>query len=111
MKHVISGADADFVRSFTNTEELAEMIPAKVTPYLTAAQDEREWQKQEIETLGKFSERGSIKRIATNIPMPILAAIQQIDPDFGRGRGVGREKFLRWLKEHPEWDATGKVGR
>jgi len=111
MKHLISAADSGFIASFTNSEELQEMVPEKITPYLEEAQSEREWQKSEIETLAKWNKRTTMKRVATNIPMPILGAIQQIDPDFGRGRGLGREKFMRWLKEYPEWDATGKVGR
>jgi predicted fused transcriptional regulator/phosphomethylpyrimidine kinase len=97
MKHVIP-LESAFITSFTNSEELQEMIPEKITPYLAEAQQEREWQRQEIEVLGRIQKRtGCMKRIAT--------------PEFGRGRGLGREKFFRWLKEHPEWDATGKVGR
>jgi hypothetical protein len=49
-----------------------------------------------------------MKRIAAGVPMPVIAAIQQIDPDFGRGRGRGREMFYRWLDGKP-WDVRGKV--
>jgi hypothetical protein len=110
MKHLIP--HSQFVYDISNTEEINSRLPDnRIVDMTKAAAQERDYQK-EMQFLDHMHTRGVFaKRIETNIPAPILGAIAQIDPEFGRGRGIGREKFMRWLKEHPEWDATGKVGR
>jgi hypothetical protein len=104
--------DSPFLDAISDTEEINKRLPDdRIVDMARAAAEERQYQKemQFLDTM--HQNKVFAKRIATNIPAAVLGAMAQIDPEFGRGRGIGRERFLRWLKEHPEWDATGKVGR
>jgi len=76
-----------------------------------AANQERQLAR-EIGVLGKiqntmgWTKDRTMQRVATNIPAPILGMIQQVDPEFMEDD----KRFFRWLDQHPEWDARGKVG-
>ena len=114
MKHVIN-LDSEVINDATDVEELERNLPdGRMQNYIDYAQEQKQMQK-EIGTLGRldnemgWTQRRSMKRVAAGIPMPILGAIAQIDPEFARGRGLGREKFYRWLEGKP-WNVQGKVG-
>lgn len=103
MRHVFSKADENLIRAISDPEVLADRTE-KIVPYLEAAERDRAWQ-QEMAQLGRIDPKARIRRIAANVPAPVLGLMQQIDENFMRDK----RRFYRWLDEHPEWDVRTKA--
>jgi hypothetical protein len=109
VKHFFSVADENLIAAISDPVELGKRTD-KLQPFLDHAAEEKA-REMEIGLLGKYQEsRGwtnsrKMQRVAVGIPAPVLGMMQQIDPEFMKSK----EKFFRWLEQHPEWDARGRV--
>ena len=103
-------ADIKLMNGISDAQTLQERVPWHMDPVLQQIAEERTRDK-EINTLGKMQStlgwtRGRTMQRIASIPGPVLAMMQQIDPDIMHNK----PKFLRWLKENPAYDLRGKVG-
>ena len=110
MKHY-ADADAKFIDQFTDYAELEQRMPNRLlTDHVEAVADMKQLAK-EISVLGKLENtmgwsRDRTRQRVASIPSPIVGAMRRIDEEFFSNK----EKFYRWLDQHPEYDMRGKVG-
>jgi len=102
-------ADENLLDKVLDQDVLEERVP-RLKTFFEGIQEMRSLQA-EVSTLGEFTKRTgftpgkNFQRIAT-IPYSVKAAIEAVDPIFFRDK----EKVLRFLKRHPEYDTRTKLG-
>jgi neutral trehalase len=102
-------ADEHLLDQVLEPETLAKHVPRMET-FFEGIQEMRSLQA-EISSLGDFTRRTgftpgkNFQRIAT-IPYSVKAAIEAVDEGFFQNK----DKVLRFLQRHPEYDTRSKLG-